>query len=171
MGVVTDSPSTSPTRAPAAVSAVPRRLRRACALTAVVVVVVTVLVGVLLKSSSTGTVSFKTSDQVAMVVLGVLIAVGVLALGRPRVDADAEGIRVRNVLGGYRFPWNFVRAVRFERSSAWASLALANGDEIALMAVQATDGERAVAAVEGLRALLDASRPPVAPRPPLLYDD
>jgi hypothetical protein len=161
----------SPSVPPAAVRAVPRRLRRACAATALVVVVVMVVVGVLLKSSSTGTMSFKTSDQVAMVVLGLIIAAGLLALGRPRVDADAEGIRVRNVLGGYRFPWDFVRAVRFERSSAWASLALANGDEIALMAVQATDGERAVAAVEGLRALLAAAHGPVAPKPPLLYDD
>jgi hypothetical protein len=167
MGGVTGSPSVPPT----AVTAVPRRLRRACAATAFVVVVVMVVVGVLLKSSSTGTMSFKTSDQVAMVVLGLIIAAGLLALGRPRVDADAEGIRVRNVLGGYRFPWDFVRAVRFERSSAWASLALANGDEIALMAVQATDGERAVAAVEGLRALLAAAHGPVAPKPPLLYDD
>jgi hypothetical protein len=167
MGGVTGSPSVPP----AAVTAVPRRLRRACAATAFVVVVVMVVVGVLLKSSSTGTMSFKTSDQVAMVVLGLIIAAGLLALGRPRVDADAEGIRVRNVLGGYRFPWDFVRAVRFERSSAWASLALANGDEIALMAVQATDGERAVAAVEGLRALLAAAHGPVAPKPPLLYDD
>lgn len=171
MDVVTDSPSTSRGGTPPAVSAVPRRLRQVCALTAAVVVVVMVLVGVLLTSSSTGTVSFTTSDQVAMIVLGLIIAAGVLAIGRPRVDADAEGIRVRNVLGGYRFPWDFVRAVRFERSSAWASLALANGDEIALMAVQASDGERAVAAVQGLRALLEASRPPVAPRPPLLYDD
>jgi hypothetical protein len=105
------------------------------------------------------------------VVLGLVIAAGVLALARPRVDADAEGIRVRNVFGGYRFPWDFVRAVRFERSSAWASLALANGDEIALLAVQATDGERAVAAVEGLRALLAASRGPAVPKPPLLYED
>jgi cytochrome c biogenesis protein CcdA len=167
MGGVTGSPSVPPT----AVTAVPRRLRRACAATAFVVVVVMVVVGVLLKSSSTGTMSFKTSDQVAMIVLGLIIAAGLLALGRPRVDADAEGIRVRNVLGGYRFPWDFVRAVRFERSSAWASLALANGDEIALMAVQATDGERAVAAVEGLRALLAAAHGPVAPKPPLLYDD
>jgi hypothetical protein len=153
------------------VSAVPRRLRRVCAVAAAVVVVVMVVVGVLLKSSSTGTMSFKTSDQVAMVVLGLVVAAGLLALGRPRVDADAEGIRVRNVLGGYRFPWDFVRAVRFERSSAWASLALANGDEIALMAVQVTDGERALAAVEGLRALLAAARGPVVPGPPLLYDD
>jgi Bacterial PH domain len=157
--------------APTSVTVVPRRLRRACAVTAAVVVVVMVVVGVLLKSSSTGTVSFKTSDQVAMIVLGLLIAAGVLALGRPRVDADAEGIRIRNVLGGYRFPWEFVRAVRFERSSAWASLALANGDEVALMAVQATDGERAVAAVEGLRALLADARGPAVPQPPLLYDD
>jgi Bacterial PH domain len=168
---VTGSSSTPPAGPPAPVSAVPRRLRRICVVAAVVVVAFMVTGGVLLKASSSGEMSFKTSDQVALVLLGVLVAAGLLALGRPRVDADAEGIRVRNVLGGYRFPWEFVRAVRFERSSAWASLALANGDEIALMALQATDGERAAAAVEGLRALLAASRGPVAPRPPLLYDD
>jgi hypothetical protein len=133
-------------------------MRLVCALTAAVIVVVMVVVGLLLRSSSTGVVSFHTSDQVAMICLGLLIGAGVLALGRSRVDADAASVRVRNILGSHQLPWELVRSVRFERSSAWATLLLANGDELAVLAVQAADKQRAVAAVEGLRALLAASR-------------
>jgi Bacterial PH domain len=155
----------------AAVTAVPRRMRLVCAVVAAVVLVVTVVVGALLKSSSTGVVSFHTSDQVAMIVLGVLLAAGILLLGRPRVDADDSGVRVRNILGSHDLPWAAVRSVRFDRSSPWATLLLVTGEEVAVLAVQAADRERAVAAVEGLRALLAANRPPEPPRPPLLYDD
>ncbi|MGY1814981.1 PH domain-containing protein [Blastococcus sp. SYSU D00820] len=158
---------------PPAVSAVPHRLRLLCALLAAVVVVVGVFVALSLPSQDTG-VSFGTADQVAVAGIGVLLAAGIVALGRARVDADAEGIRIRNVVGGRELPWSAVRAVRFERSSWWATLRLGNDDEIAVLAVQSIDGERAVAAVEGLRALLAAARaaePPPAPEPPLLYRD
>jgi hypothetical protein len=163
------------TAAPPTVSAVPRRLRIVCAVAAAVVVAVMVVVGVLLKSTATGVVTFRTSDQVAMIGLGLLMGAGILLLGRSRVDAGPEGIRVRNILGRHELPWTAVRAVRFDRNSAWASLLLTNDDELAVLAVQAGDGMRAVTAVEGLRALLahaqaveEAQRPP---RQPLLYDD
>lgn len=146
-------------------------MRLVCGAVAAVVVVVMVVVAVLLKSSSTGTVSFHTADQVAMIVLGLVIGGAILLLGRARVDADADGVRVRNILATHRLPWDLVRAVRFEHSSAWASLALTNGDELSVLAVQAADGERAAEAVEGLRALLEASRPTPPPSVPLLYDD
>jgi hypothetical protein len=146
-------------------------MRLVCAATAAVVVGAMVVVGALLKSSSTGVVSFHTADQVAMICLGVIIGGGILALGRPRVDADADGIRVRNILGSHRLGWELVRSVRFDRSAAWASLLLTTGEELAVLAVQAADKEYAVSAVEGLRALLAASRPAADPGPPLLYDD
>ena len=158
--------------APRPVSAVPRRLRLICALAAAAIVLVMSVVAVLLKSSTTGVVAFRTADQVAMVVLGLAMAGGVLLLGRPRVDADLDGIRVRNVLGRYELPWTLVRAVRFDRHSPWASLLLANGDELSLLAVQAADKGRAVDTVEGLRALLAAAVPAGddAPGTPLLHD-
>jgi hypothetical protein len=155
----------------ATVTAVPRRMRSVCAAVAAVVLLVMVVVGLLLKSSSTGVVSFHTSDQIAMIVLGLLLAAGILLLGRPRVDADDDGARVRNILGSHHLPWSAVRSVRFERKSSWATLLLVTGEEVAVLAVQSADGERAVAAVEGLRALLAAHRPPEPPRPPLLYDN
>jgi Bacterial PH domain len=77
----------------------------------------------------------------------------VLTLTRPRVEADAEGIRVRNLLGSYELPWAVVRAVRFGRGAPWATLDLRDDDVVAVMAVQAVDKQYAVDAVRGLRAL------------------
>ena len=159
--------------APRPVTAVPRRLRLICALAAAALVAVMTVVAVLLKSSTTGVVAFQTADQVAMVGLGLAMGAAVLWVARPRVDADSSGIRVRNVLGNHELPWSVVRAVRFDRHSPWATLLLSNGDELAVLAVQAADGERAAVAVEGLRALLAASAPADdggATRTPLLYD-
>jgi hypothetical protein len=146
-------------------------MRLICAAVAAVVLVVMVIVGVVLPSSTTGVVSFQTSDQVAMIGLGVVLAAGILLLGRPRVDADATGVRVRNILGSHEFPWAVVRSVRFDRSSPWATLLLVTGEEVAVLAVQAVDADRAVVAVEGLRELLATHRPREPRRPPLLYDN
>jgi hypothetical protein len=147
-------------------------MRLVCAVIAAVVVVGMVLAGIFLKvSDPTGDVSFHTGDQVALICLGLLIGAGILLLGRARVDGDADGLRVRNILASHRLRWEQVRSVRFDRNAMWASLSLTSGEEIAVLAVQAVDGERAVAAVEGLRALLDASRPAAEPGPPLLYDN
>jgi Bacterial PH domain len=157
---------------PRPVSAVPRRLRLICALGAAAIVAVMTVVAVLLKSSTTGVVAFETADQVAMVSLGLALGGGVLFLARPRVDADLDGIRVRNVLGRYDLPWSLVRAVRFDRHAPWASLLLSNGDELSVLAVQAADKGRALDAVEGLWALLKVATPAEDPgtRTPLLYE-
>jgi hypothetical protein len=95
---------------------------------------------------------------------------GVLLVGRSRVDADADGLRVRNVVMNHEVPWSAVRAVRFDQHSPWATLLLTNDDELAVSAVQAADGDRALVAVRGLRALLaDHQARHPAPREDLLY--
>ena len=158
--------------APAPVSAVPRRLRLITALMAGGLVLAMTVVAVLLKESTTGVVSFHTADQVAMIGLGLVMGAGVLLLGRSRVDADADAVRVRNVLMRHELPWSAVRAVRFDQHSPWASLLLTNGDELAVSAVQAADGARALVAVRGLRALLaDHQARHAVPEPDLLYPD
>src|SRR3954451_10878369 len=156
---------------PTPVSAVPRRMRLLCALAAALVTGSMLVAGLLLKSSSTGVVKFGTGDQVAVIGLGLVLGAGILLLGRARVDADLAGIRIRNIATRHELPWQVVRAVRFDRKSAWASLLLANDDEVAVLAVQAMDKERAVRAVEGLRALLAAARAREPAPPPLLHDD
>jgi hypothetical protein len=160
-----------PATSPPPVSATPRTLRQLCAFAAVVVLAATAVVVITLPSSSTGVVRFAVVDQVALAGLGVILAAAVLTLGRPRMDADATGVRIQNVIGVRTVPWSVVRAVRFERKSRWATLQLTNDDVVALFAVQAIDGERAVRATNGLRALLAAHVAAQPARPPLLYDD
>lgn len=163
-----------PPPAPAAVSAVPRRLRLLLAVVAGVVLAVAAVVVVTLPSTTGSVVDYGVADQVALGGVGVLLAAGVLLLGRSRVDADASGVRVRNLFVRHELPWRSVRAVRFDRKSAWGALALENGDEISLLGLQVSDGEHAARAIEGLRALHAAARaaePAPPPRPPLLYDD
>jgi hypothetical protein len=148
-------------------------MRLICGVTAAVVVAVMLVVAVFLKHESTGVVSFGEPDQFAIAGIGLVLGAGILFLGRSKVEADEAGVRVQNVVGRYELPWAVVDAVRFERKSPWASLRLVTGEEVSLIAVQAADGERAVAAIDGLRALLAAARPaPSGPAaPPLLYGE
>lgn len=165
---MTDAPSP----APAPVSATPRMIRLVSAVVATLLVAVMTVVAVLLKSSTSGPVAFQTSDQVAMVGLGLALGASILLLGRSRVDADGEGIQVRNIVLTHQLPWQAVRAITFTEHSPWAHLQLSNGDQLALLAVQANDRQRAVTAVRGLRALLvDHQERHHVPQPDLLYPD
>lgn len=100
-----------------------------------------------------GAATFQRGDQLAMIGLGVAGAIAILMFTRPRVEADARGIRVQNVIGAYDLPWEVVRAVRFDRGASWASLELEDDEEIPVIALQAADKERAVAGVRRLREL------------------
>jgi hypothetical protein len=136
----------------------PVRLTRVCWGVAALVMVVFVAVAVGLGTATTGDAAFRLGDQIAMVVLGGLIATAVLGFTRPRVHADLDGVRIRNVLGEKLVPWQVVRAVRMDDGAPWASLDLQDDDTLALFAIQSNDGDRAVEAVLGMRALLAASR-------------
>lgn len=129
-----------------------------CWIAAIAVVIIFSAVATALRGDTEGGGVFGVADQIAMVGLGLLGAAGILSLTRPRVEADAERIKIRNVVGSYELPWQVVRAVRFDRGAPWASLELADDDVVAVMAVQAADKEYAVAAVRELRALLAAHR-------------
>ena len=136
----------------------PVRLTRVCWGVVALVMVVFTAVAVALAGGPEGDAQFQLADQVAMVLLGALISTGVLSLTRARVHADAEGVRVRNVVGERLFPWPVVRAVRFDDGASWASLDLQDDDTVALLGIQSNDGERAVDAVLALRRLLTDSR-------------
>jgi hypothetical protein len=146
-----------PAPVPASLDIRPRRTRIACAIAAIAVFVIFVSLATVLTGRTEGGGVFHRGDQVAMAVLGLLIALGIMCFARPRIRADATGIRVRNIIGGFDLPWEVVRAVRFSRHSPWASLDLADDDEVALMAIQAADKEYALEAVRALRRLLAAN--------------
>ncbi|MEW2379943.1 PH domain-containing protein [Micromonospora sp. NPDC047812] len=135
----------------------PRRIRVVCwASAAVLFVVFSLLATSLSGATGNGYGSFQRGDQIAMVGLGVLGALAVLIFTRPRVDANASGVRVRNVVGSYELPWEVVRGVRFDRGAPWASLELHDDDLLPMVALQAADKERAVEGVRALRRLHQA---------------
>ncbi len=136
----------------------PRKMRMMAWILAAFIVVAMVVVGVLLKQSSTGALTFRTADQLAMIGLGVIIGAGVLILTRPYVRADAAGVEVRNFGGPKRVPWQVVRGVRFSDASPWATLELQDDDAVTMVAIQAVDGEAAAEATEALRRMLSQSR-------------
>jgi hypothetical protein len=115
-------------------------------------------------STGEGGATFQRGDQAAMIGLGVLAALGILHFTRLKVEADADGIRVRNLIGGYELPWTHVRAIRFNRGTPWATLELGDDDMVPMMALQAADKEYAIEGVRALRALHAAANP-VVPSP------
>ncbi len=132
----------------------PRRIRWVAGICAVAVAALfTVLSFGLHGATGEGPGQFARGDQAAMIGLGILIGLGIMAFARPRVQADADGVKVRNVIGGYDLPWSVVRAVRFDRNSPWAMLELLDDETVPVHALQAADKEYAVEGVRALRAL------------------
>ena len=132
----------------------PRRIRIMVYIAAPVIVAVFVGISFSLRGTfnETGAV-FETPDHVAMILLGVLLAAGSLILARPSLEADASGVRVRNLFGTTELPWALVREVSFRRGAPWVTLDLQDDDLISVLAIQAADKEHAVRAVRALRAM------------------
>jgi Bacterial PH domain len=121
-----------------------------------------IVVGLLLKMRSSGVI-FQTADQVAIALLGLVIAGVVLLFARPRLRVGPAGLSVRNLLGYRLLPWSEVVGVSFPAGSRWARIDLPDDEYIPVMAIQAVDKDRAVDAMNTVRALLDRYRPdPVA---------
>lgn len=150
--------------APSAVDVRPRRARWIAVVLAVILVTVFSIVASLLRETDTG-VYFRTSDQVAMVLLGCFLGGAALIFARPRVRADADGVFVRNVVGTHRLPWELVLRVSFPDGASWARLELPDDEYLAVMAIQAADKEHAVRAIHALRALHHHHAPVIAPDP------
>jgi len=129
---------------------------------AAVIVISAVAVGVLLKISSTGVI-FQTADQIAMALLGVIIAGAVLLFARPRLRIGAPGVAVRNLFGYRLIPWSDVVGVTFPRGARWARVDLPDDEYVPVMAIQAVDKERAVDAMDRVRGLLVRYRPDISP--------
>ena len=130
---------------------------------AFLIVAVHIVVGLLLKMKSSGVI-FQTSDQVAMAVLGLIIAGCALLFARPRLRVGPPGISVRNLLGYKLVPWSEVVGVSFPAGHRWARIDLPDDEYIPVMAIQAVDKDRAVDAMDTVRSLLARYRPDLRAR-------
>ncbi|MBP2472860.1 hypothetical protein JOF53_001732 [Crossiella equi] len=106
--------------------------------------------GVFMRVTYTGAY-FTIADQVAMVIVGVLLAAGALVLTRPRLLVDDEGVDVRGFVARKRLSWQEVLGVSFPERNYFAKLDLPHDEHYPAIAVMSWDGQHAVRAIKVLR--------------------
>lgn len=117
-----------------------------------------ILVALPLKQSRTGAI-FRTADQFAIAGLAIVIAAALLfLLTRPRLKIGRSGLLVRNVLEDRLIPWAAVVDVTFPRGKRWARVNLDHDEYVPVLAIQSADRERAVDAMDTVRALMERYR-------------
>ena len=104
---------------------------------------------------------FTIFQRGTLIFFGLLFCVLMYALIRSRAVAYADRLVVVN---GYRrreFGWPQVVAARMPPGAPWVTLDLADGETVALMGIQGSDGDRARRALRELKALVaELSVPP-----------
>lgn len=97
---------------------------------------------------------WSVGDRLMIAFLGVLMALFLLRYAAIRAEPRAEGIRVRNLFLARSVAWGDILGVRFTEGEAWAHLDLAEGDTLAVMAIQRADGARGRAEAQRLATLV-----------------
>jgi hypothetical protein len=98
--------------------------------------------------------TFTFGQRATLVAIGLLAFAVWFGLVRTSVTADEHGITVVN---GYRqraYEWSQLVAINLRRGAPWAGLDLSDGTSISMMAIQGSDGQRAIRAVQDLRRLV-----------------
>ena len=98
-------------------------------------------------------------DRIGFVAFGVAVAWFLIREAGVRADPDAEGLTVRNLVRTRRLVWPEIVSVRFGPDRPWVQLDLADGDTLAVMAVQRADGDRARAEARRLATLVALHSP------------
>jgi Bacterial PH domain len=151
MAVPTPPPAAGPPSLPAVFR--PRRARIVSLTLAAVVLALLTVVALVLPGGPRG---FHTPDRIGVFAVGVVVAGALWVMARPRLVAEDRGLTVVNLLRTRFLEWPEVIRVGFRRGDPWVLLDLADGETLAVMAIQANDGERAVQSVRALRALVVA---------------
>lgn len=128
----------------------PRRARLVTHGFAGVVFVVVVVLAIALPGP------FGVADRVGIVVVGAAISWVLYLLGRCRLHAGPDGLTVVNVLRTTELEWAEVVGASMTVGEPWVTLDLDDGETMAAMGIQSSDGDRAHRALEELRALLAA---------------
>lgn len=100
--------------------------------------------------------AFTAPQRATLIVMFLGAVVIGHALGRCRVDADEQGLRVVNGYRTHELSWPQVVAVRLRPGNPWATLDLADGTSVSAMGIQGSDGQRARRQVTQLRRLIEA---------------
>ncbi len=136
----------------------PRRMPRVAVVAAIVVLAIHVTFGALLTISDTGARNIGLSDQLAIGLIGVIITGAVLLFTRARLRVGPAGVGVRNLVGERVFEWDRVEGMTYPDKGFSARLLLPADEHVPVLAVQAWDSDRAVAAMTAFRELEERYR-------------
>ena len=91
---------------------------------------------------STGPHPWGPESRLGVVAVGVVVVLVLHRLAGVRVETSAAGVRVVNVLGRRRLEWAEIVGVRLLQDDAWMMLDLSDGQALAAMGVQRSEGAR-----------------------------
>ncbi|KRE37188.1 hypothetical protein ASG73_12930 [Janibacter sp. Soil728] len=97
---------------------------------------------------------FGVMDRVTSVLIGAGVAAFMTRYATIHARPTAEGLWVRNLGPGELVPWEEITAVRFSEGMPWPRLDLADGMDIAVMAIQRSDGPGSVDEAQRLADLI-----------------
>ena len=117
------------------------------------VLIAFVVTALVMKHANAGA-DFDTKDQFGTVGVGIVLAGLLIMPTRPRLRADADAVRLRSFLGGWRVvPWDVIVRIDFPSNLRFARVVLPGDEALAIYAVQRLDKDRAVAVMAQLRTL------------------
>ena len=115
---------------------------------------------------ATGSRGWGVVDSAGMVGFGLAIAALMWRFATLRAVPSRDGVVVRNVLLTRSLSWDEIARVRFGGGDPWVTLDLVDGEQLAVMGVQKSDGAFGRAEASRLTALLQVhsgNRPQTPP--------
>ena len=128
-------------------------LRRIAIGWVVLVMAIHIFMGVTLDVSFTGA-AVTTIDKFAFPGVGVLISIlSWIALTRPRLRANEDGVEVRNIVGTRFYPWQVVYGLSFPEGERMARIELPDFEFVPVWALQSGDKQDVITKVRQFREL------------------
>ncbi|WP_257161388.1 PH domain-containing protein [Corynebacterium cystitidis] len=128
-------------------------LRKVAIVWVIIVMVIHIFMGVVVDIEYTGA-AITPIDKWAYPLIGVIISIlSWIALNRPRVRANVDGVEVRNMIGTRFYSWVVIYGLSFPQGARMARLELPEFEYVPLWAIQSADGEKALEYVRDFRKL------------------
>ena len=128
-------------------------LRTVAIFCVVIVMAVHIFMGATVGLKFTGA-AVTTIDKFAFPGVGIIISVlAWLALTRPRLRANSDGVEIRNIVGTRFYPWQVIYGLSFPEGARMAHIELPNFEFVPVWALQAGDKDTVISNVRAFREL------------------
>lgn len=128
-------------------------LRKVAIIWIILVMAAHLFMGFTVGLSFTGA-TVTTIDKFAFPGVGVIISVlSWLALTRPRLRANSDGVEIRNIVGTRFYPWQVIYGLSFPEGSRMARIELPDFEYVPVWALQSGDRQDIVTKVRSFRDL------------------